>query len=121
MVRANPAPGAPTLSLPSKAERFSNGTKQFLCQESFYIHLQNSIFCRADSAFQRSTFFEKEEVNKKGEYVWGSSFSPAGGKCLNIWVPGNQNSISCSPRCGTLAWGSCCSCCSDSSPERVWL
>lgn len=63
---------------------FSNGTKQFLCQEGFYVHLPNSISAFSERAHQRNTFFEREEVNKKRDCVWGSNFSPIGSECFDL-------------------------------------
>lgn len=54
------------------------------------------LLCR--ESFHRDVFLEREEVNKEGEKVWGSNFSPAGSECLDIRAPGTWKSISC-PNC----------------------
>lgn len=42
----------------------------FFAQENFYVHLRKSI--SAQTAHQRSTFFEREEINKRERVSMGS-------------------------------------------------
>ena len=76
-------------------DRSTSGTKKFLCQESFYVHLRKSISASPETAHQRSTFFEREEVNKKRDSVWGPGFAPIVSECLESGVSAPGISVSC--------------------------
>ena len=87
-----------TVPHPPSSQRqrgFSNGTKKFLCQESFYVHLWKSISASPETAHQRSTFFEREEVNKKRDSLWGPGFAPIGSECLESGVSAPGIPVSC--------------------------
>lgn len=104
MMRANQVLRAPHpfFSLKGRAVSQMEQSNFFAMRAFMFTFKTAFLLCR--ECFHGNTFFEREEVNKEGEKVWGSNFSPVGSECLDIRAPGNPFPAPT----GTRVWGGCC-------------
>jgi hypothetical protein len=81
----------------------------FFAKKAFMFTFKIASLFFRDPAFQRDTFFEREEVNKKRESVCSSNFSPIGLECFDLREPGTWDASFPFLMTVTQAWGrGCC-------------